>query len=168
MNNLLFTTGIKYTFEEYKLFNQVLLKQRKMNYFFYVVIGLMGLKLWTIIIVAIKAENDWEPTGMLFPLLMLLLSFRALSSKGLERAWSSSGEADDVWYYGFFEDYMEQTTRKGMNRIYYAQLYEIIETETHFYPMIGKNNGYIIRKENCRPELIAFLQEKARELDREK
>ena len=82
----------------------------------------------------------------------------------MERILRESGEADDVWYYGFFEDYMEQTSRKGVTKIYYNQMYEIIETDTHFYPMIGKNNGFIIRKENCRPELIAFLQGKAREL----
>lgn len=82
----------------------------------------------------------------------------------MERILRESGEADDVWYYGFFEDYMEQTSRKGVTKIYYNQMYEIIETDTHFYPMIGKNNGFIIRKENCRPELIAFLHGKAREL----
>lgn len=164
MDNLLFTTGIKYTFEECKLFNQAVLKQRKMNYFLYVVAGTMGLSLLVMIVTTIKEGNLWEPSSMIFPLLIFGFSFRILSGKGLERAWRESGEANDDWYYGFFEDYMEQTTRKGMTRIFYSELYEIIETETHFYPMIGKNNGFLIRKENCRPELIAFLQAKARAL----
>ena len=162
MDNLLFTTGIKNTFEEYCLFSDVVSKERKIN------TGLRVVLLIPLVCLIVQMIVEERYINLVVTAVICLLFWGPGQKNMLKslrmKAWRDSDEADDVWYYGFFEDYMEQTTRKGMNRIYYDQLYEIIETETHFYPMIRKNTGYLIRKENCRPELIAFLQGKAREL----
>ena len=40
----------------------------------------------------------------------------------------------------------------------YAALHSIIESKTGFYFMLSKNNGIILSKKSCTPELAAFLQ----------
>ena len=165
MDNLLFTTGIKNTFEEFQMFNNTIRKIRKLDIISNVMYVILGGSLLVSGFMTMQSGDTWDVLAFL-PSVLFVALIKPLRKKSMERVWRDSDEADDVWYYGFFEDYMEQTTRKGMNRIYYNQLYEIIETETHFYPMVGKNSGYLIRKENCRPELIAFLHEKARALQK--
>ena len=162
MDNLLFTTGIKYTFEEFCLLNDAVSKTRKKNIGFHIVLLIPIVCLVVQMIVEEKYIN-LVVVAIIYFLIWGTVEKNMLKSLRM-RIWKDSDECDDIWYYGFFEDYMEQTTKKSVTKVYYNRIYEIIETETHFYPMIGKNNGFLIRKENCRPELIAFLQEKAREL----
>ena len=58
----------------------------------------------------------------------------------------------------FYEDYMEQVSVLGSTRIYYREIYKVLETATNFYLMIGRGAGSIIVKENCSEALIRFLQ----------
>ena len=58
----------------------------------------------------------------------------------------------------FYNEYLTETNSKGAVNLAYADIYKIVETKTNFYIMLAKNNGIIIVKQNCTPELIIFLQ----------
>lgn len=58
----------------------------------------------------------------------------------------------------FSNEYLTETNSKGAVNLAYADIYIIVETKTNFYIMLAKNNGIIIVKQNCTPELIIFLQ----------
>lgn len=45
----------------------------------------------------------------------------------------------------------------GILQVQYRQIYRIVETKTNFYIMLSRNQGIIIVKANCLPELIGFL-----------
>lgn len=163
--NVLYTTGIKFTFEELKLFNRTVSKRRKSSLFIYC---FCSVQLLILMIQMILEEKYLNLVICVVPVLLIIFLMRIILNALYKKMWRDSGESDENWYYGFFEDFMEQTCKKSNTRVYYNQLYEIIETDTHFYPMLAKNNGFIIRKANCRPELIAFLHEKKRELEQRK
>lgn len=58
----------------------------------------------------------------------------------------------------FYNEHLTETNSKGVVNLAYADIYKIVETKTNFYIMLAKNNGIIIVKQNCTPELIIFLQ----------
>ncbi len=58
----------------------------------------------------------------------------------------------------FFEDRYEDDTSFSHEICRYADLYDIIETKTDFYLMVGIGRAQFVPKANCSPELIGFLQ----------
>ena len=65
-------------------------------------------------------------------------------------------------------DFMRTVVVKGTNTIRYSDLSEIIETDTNFYLMLGKNQGSLLNKNDCSEELINFLHRKAEEIKHRK
>ena len=60
--------------------------------------------------------------------------------------------------YNFYAECLKIEGKSGTANIRYEDFYKILETKTNFYLMIAKNQGYILSKENCSPELISFLR----------
>ena len=58
----------------------------------------------------------------------------------------------------FYNDYCVYKCKLGETKIEYKDLYKIIETKTNFYLMIAKNQGIILKKENCNEELQKFVR----------
>lgn len=91
--------------------------------------------------------------GVLFPLIL-----RAVLNRRLKEEYCSNLVVQgDQYTLLFYKDHLEKTGRSGTMQVQYRQIYQIVETKTNFYIMISKNQGIIVVKQNCLPELIAFL-----------
>ena len=62
----------------------------------------------------------------------------------------------------FYEDYFEESHEVGNATIPYDKLDAVIETKTHFYLMIAKNQGYMLAKENMPDGLESFIREQVK------
>ena len=58
----------------------------------------------------------------------------------------------------FYDDYYTEKSDFNFTQIKYDELHKIIETNTHFYLLVGEIGGSIVIKENCSAQLIEFLQ----------
>ncbi|NMA93801.1 MAG: YcxB family protein [Clostridiales bacterium] len=61
-------------------------------------------------------------------------------------------------FYSFFEDQMMVQTELGQNLVRYSDLYKIKETDDHFYLLVGRNQGYSLKKANCKEGLAEFIR----------
>lgn len=57
----------------------------------------------------------------------------------------------------FYQNYFESKTHSSYIKFEYEDIVSVKETKTNFYLMKTMNQGYIIVKANCSPELITFL-----------
>lgn len=79
--------------------------------------------------------------------------------RSVKKAWESNKAVQGTYLqYTSYDDHMEQKSSPGNMSVLYDKLYDIIETEDAFYPMIGNNQGYIIEKQNCSAELEEFIR----------
>ncbi|MCH5316831.1 MAG: YcxB family protein [Eubacterium sp.] len=90
----------------------------------------------------------------------LLMRFPFFLNKSAEKAYYSNPflQKNHLQIYSFYEEYLEEKSNDSSAKIEYALIHNIIETETNFYIMIGNNQGYVIIKSNCSPELIEFIK----------
>ena len=58
----------------------------------------------------------------------------------------------------FREDHLESVSNIGRSKLAYADIDRILETGTHYYIFGKKEQSYIVKKENCSPELLERLQ----------
>ena len=58
----------------------------------------------------------------------------------------------------FLEDHLESVSNIGRSRLAYEDIDRILETGTHYYIFGKKEQSYIVRKENCSPELLERLR----------
>ncbi len=75
-----------------------------------------------------------------------------------KKAYKDGGYKDDEVTICFYEDYMEGISKRGNTKVLYKNLYQVIETKTSFYIMMGNNMGFIAMKENCTEELCEFIR----------
>ena len=90
----------------------------------------------------------------------LLMRFPFFLNKAAEKAYYSNPflQKNHLQVYSFYEEYLEEKNNDSSAKIEYSLIHNIIETETNFYIMIGNNQGHVIIKSNCSPELIEFIQ----------
>ena len=152
----LFETSTQCTYEEYKKFSRVIsLKEHKFAITFFITevvmfcCGLLSISLHL---------NDFVLFCFCFVIIYpVLLLCRTNAS--IKKTWNSNQlYQNSVSYYYFYGDHMEQKNELGTSQIPYDKLYRILETKTNFYLLIAKNQGVIIKKENCSEELIDFLK----------
>lgn len=62
-------------------------------------------------------------------------------------------------HYEFLEDRFIARSDISRAEIRYDLLYRIVETKTNFYLLLGPNQSFLVKKENCSGELTAFLGE---------
>ena len=58
----------------------------------------------------------------------------------------------------FREDHLESVSNIGRSKLAYADIDRILETGTHYYIFGKKEQSYIVKTENCSPELLERLQ----------
>ena len=81
-------------------------------------------------------------------------------NKSVEKAYFSNSflQNNRLQSFSFYADHFEEKTNASLSKIEYSLIHTIIETETNFYILTGENQGYVIIKNNCSPELIEFIQ----------
>ncbi len=159
----LFTTTTTFTLDEYMKYNmQIGLKSKR---FVRTVITFTGL----ILLLALVSFLDksyvmaivYVISGMLYP--VLLMVFMRI---GMKRTYNNELFHDTVCKFSFFAQHMVGEGPTDCLEYTYDKLYSIAETETNFYIMIAKDQGWIVVKNNCTPELIAFIQQIKREYNK--
>ena len=60
--------------------------------------------------------------------------------------------------FSFYREHFVSEAAEGRDSIPYDKLYAVLESETNFYLMIARNQGMVLRKENCSAELQEFLR----------
>ena len=147
----LFKTKSQYTFEEYKKFNRAIMKKNHVilvNAVLTILLLLCGIILKNLYIIIF---------AILYPIIYIVLIKRNIkkiyhSSKIIQEAQKTE--------FDFFEDHFEQKDAMSNVKLAYDKLSDIIETETNFYLMIAKNQGFILVKENFPEGLEEFLRNK--------
>lgn len=81
--------------------------------------------------------------------------------RSLEKSYNSNvfNQKNSLWSYSFFDDYLEEKTENSYERFEYSMIHKVIENDSNFYIMKSENQGYIIVKNNCSPELIEFISD---------
>ena len=150
----LFQTKTKYTFEEYQKFNNaVTMNINKMA------TKIVGVEVCFFLLAYIYMTKNLYATtilvlcGLIFPLL-----FYFTMKDNIKRTYQSNKSMKDLEVtFEFFEDNVRYFHKMGDNKVEYKDLYSIIETKSNFYLMIAKNQGLIIKKDNCSEELKQFI-----------
>ena len=88
----------------------------------------------------------------LYPVLL-----RGLMSRQLRREWNTNPVMQEPYQVFFYADHLEKMSASSKIQVAYDRIYKVKETQTHFYLMVSQNQGIIIVKENCLPDLIDFL-----------
>lgn len=159
----LYETNTKITIDEYKKYNKTLFK--KVNF----IRGLLALIVSILLVVFIilpKANLSTIETislflayfiGFLLAVLFLKL-FQKISVKSTYKKINKNDPDLLDMKLIFYKDYMIQKTKKHEYKVYYKDLYEVLETKDNFYLMLSQNQGVIIIKANCNKRLIEFIE----------
>ena len=149
-----FMTHTIYSFEEYKRYCRTI--QNKMIHR-PVVIAVMMV---AFALLALLADDLSMRIGFLIGALLCPLIFHIISAVMEKKAYYANRAFQDAdLTYSFYPDRIETRNVLGFTTISYDQLYRVIETKQNFYLMISQNQGMIIVKQNCSPELLSFLQQ---------
>ena len=145
----LYTTETTYTLEEYKRFAHTV--QRRIGHLpvAIAVLLVMLVLLWLL-------TDEW---GFLLGAALSVPAVIVMLELQLRRAYASNRAVQgNVTHYSFYEDRFESDSPLGHTQMQYEMLYRVLETRTHFYLMLGKNQGAIIVKAHCTPELIEHIR----------
>jgi len=153
----LFTTKTAYTFEEYKKFNYALFsKQLKLP-----ALSGFAFLLWLLIIIYCIAIKEYYAFILAAVTVMIIIFIIPVTlNKSIKKTYYSNKTiSKTVCEFEFYEKEIIEKTPDGSMKVKYENLYKIIETKTNLYLMIAQNQGFIIVKENCSPELIEFIKQ---------
>ncbi|MBO4908261.1 MAG: YcxB family protein [Lachnospiraceae bacterium] len=156
MEDYIFKTYFKMTYEEYKkMFSMSIRKNWK--------IYLLCISLPLIIsITDIKSIKE----GVLFTLIYILIFTVILFvyRKVMYSRNSRNRDFEETTY--FYEDRLEADTPIAHIRLPYSDLERIIETQTNFYLYISKRSMLIVSKSDCLPDNISFIQNVAKTVNK--
>ena len=153
----LFTTQSVYTYEEYKRFNFVIMNFRQ-------TLPILAVDILLLVLMTTTYGYFYPVVRFFFFLAVALFVsyiFVLLAALlGIKKTYESNKamKRNPVSTVYFYNEHLTETNSKGVVNLAYADIYKIVETKTNFYIMLAKNNGIIIVKQNCTPELIIFLQ----------
>ena len=156
-----FEVSTQYTLDEQKHFHRALLFRRR----FSLIIAALGMVVLTGMAVYYGVLYGIEVFLRLLPYTAVYAGFVVLMLWLLERssvkAWKTKEITKDaVIRFRFTEDYVE-VNGAGTDGIYtYDKFLKLVESKTHFYPMITDNMGFVIRKDACTTEQQTFIREK--------
>ena len=152
----LFETKSEYTYDEYVKFSRTI--QNKVQ------------RLWLLQLIMIAAflALSWlgwkkgdTADGIAYLIVAVLVPFifYVVNKWTIKRLYKSNHALQgQISSFRFYQDHFEQDNALGHTSIPYDKLMGIVETKTNFYLLIAKNQGIILIKENCCPELISFVQ----------
>lgn len=152
----LFRTETPYTFEEFNTFSNIMYyKVKKMG----LKAALVAAGMLLVALLGFFIGEDKLCWIFLIAAPGFLIAMRVRVRSTRKKVWNSAKAMQDiVSYYAFYDDRVTQSNRLGKNEFFYDKLYKIVETPTHFYMMVSENQGMILKKDNCSPELTAFVQ----------
>ena len=153
-----------YTFQEFERFGKTISAKRLRICDYIVVITYL-------VIAAISfLQNNYSALLIYLIIIpIMMIGSRIFLKLGFKRIWNSSKDADglETSFTFHFSDF-RQKNKLSDRTIRYSDLSEIIETDTNFYLMLGKNQGSLLNKNDCSEELINFLHQKAEEIKHRK
>ncbi len=153
-----FEVQYTYTFEDYKQYNRVVGNALRHN----------KLRAAIAVVLMIGAAAILFRLGeLIIAVLWIIVWMGALAigiargKRNLRKVWQS-GEAmrEGGVRYRFSPDALEVTTERGCNTYPYASLYRLLESPTHFYPMVSANQGLILPKASLTPQQEEFIRQK--------
>lgn len=132
----LYEIKTKYTLEEHIKFNYALLFNGKQM--------LLLAILCIITLICGIISHLWYAVGIaiIFPIFLVLSVYFSAKKNYL----SNKGAQDADVTIEFYENKMIQKTSVGSYTVEHDKIVKIIETKTHFYVMISRNQGIIIPK----------------------
>lgn len=153
----LFTTTTTVTLDEYMKYSErISLKSKRF-------VGMLIITTVLLLLLSLVAFLNKSYTkamvcvivGMLYPVVSMVYS-----RIDMKRVYNRDALIHDaLCKFSFFAQHMVGEGLTDCLEYTYDRLYSIVETETNFYIMIAKDQGWIVVKQNCTPELIAFIQE---------
>lgn len=145
----LFKVETECNFEEYKRFYRAIMnKINKLPVLIAVMMGMLFL------LACLKKDLVYVFIAILVP-----ITFRVIEVIIAKKVYESNKMLKDITLnYEFYEEYFEQKNTVGNTKIVYDKIYMIVETDTNFYIMIARNQGYIVNKGNCSQEFIGFIR----------
>lgn len=151
-----FEVETKYTLDEYRKFNQVVLdiiyRGRTKR-----IITITVCMLTVVGFIVFKMYSSAAIAFIVYAALFYLE--KKGSEKAINDAWKSNELMKDaVYHYKFSENKVEATSPKGLEILEYDKMYRLIETDTNFYMMIAKNVGFIVLKANMTNGQIEFVR----------
>lgn len=147
----LYTAKTQCTWPEYWKLNQAALLRRKPT---------LALCMLLIALFVLLSVLRASVVPLLLCVLFFAVYFLLLRATARRSFQSNRIMRDETLHYAFFADHFEASYSQGQTSVAYDQLFAVWETSTNFYLMISRNQGYLLSKANCSPELIAFLQGK--------
>ncbi len=146
--NSLYETSTVFSFEEYKKFVDATSSRKTNNI------------LMAIVSVALVAMGILEKSILLIVLAAaypLLMSFS--QKKGLERTYKKNPAMHNSRVdYRFYETCFVKVFGESEDQYDYEKLYKVIETETNFYLMISKTQGFVLIKANMPEGMEDFVR----------
>ncbi len=148
--NCLYKVTSKFTLEEYRRFNNTIMRKKY----------LMVASIVAILLILTGGILLHSLPLILFALIYPILFFGA-AEIGVRRVFNSNKLLQNMEItYEFYDDYIYEKHDGGEEKVPYEKLADIIETKTNFYLMIAKNQGFVISKENMPEGLGDFLRGK--------
>lgn len=143
----LYRVTSKLTFEEYKKFNNAVIKNNHIMLLLIVALILIllgGILLGNIFLLIF---------AFIYPFLFVIVK-----NISVKRTFESNKLTKNMDVtFEFYDDYFVEKHAVGEGKIFYNQLNNIIETKTNFYLMIAKNQGYMISKQDMPEGLEQFI-----------
>lgn len=149
----LFTAHCEYSLKEYRKFFSAIHKK-----IFKTHLRLALFCLFFLIIILFTTDISLKigfSIGILLIPFTVYFSNRIHSKKMYRQMENLKSTSSD---FAFYPDHLEITSSIGNTSLDYDKLFCIIETPTNFYIMLTKQQGSIVIKEVCSPELVSFIQ----------
>lgn len=146
----LFKTKTKCTEEQYKKFLKAVLKEQH-----------LGISIFILELLFLLASILWKNLICLLVVILVPMFFYIFFKEEIKKEFNSNKAIQNVESeFAFYEEYFEEKTEYGEAKVEYKMLYKVIETKDNVYLMLGKNQGYILIKENMPKGLLEFINNK--------
>ncbi|MDO4265227.1 MAG: YcxB family protein [Eubacteriales bacterium] len=153
----LYRTRTEYSMEEYCRFGQTMTDRMSRIPPWLLIAGIFVLRA----VVELVFSHDLPQAVIsLIAAVAAAFIFRRLIRHSIEKAYRANAELQGLTAeISFYPDHLETNNRLGSTQLPYNKIYRIFETKTNYYIMMSKNQGIIVVKENCTPELCGFMGE---------
>lgn len=146
--DFLYETFMVFSLDEYKKFVAATSKNKLNNILLAVVSVIL------IIMGIVQKAPILFIMAVVYPFLMI-----SSQKKGVERNYKrATGMHDARIDYRFYEDRFVKIFAENEEEYEYANLFKVIETETNFYIMISKAQGYVLVKANMPEGMEEFVR----------
>ena len=159
-----FKATTTYTFEEFVRFGKTISAKRLHTCDLIIVLTYLLIAFFSLL------QGNYLALLVYLIIIPIMMIFsRVFLHFGFKRIWKSNKDAENlVTTFTFHLSDFRQKNKLNDLTIRYDNLSQIIETDTNFYLMVNKNQGSLLNKKDCSSELIDFLQQRAKEINKGK